>query len=61
MPGFGSERSDGDTAIEAIGNEDSALTGQEMTSPPQPGFLPQTLHVLLGGYNMCISESKAKT
>lgn len=61
MPRFDSERSDGDTEIQAIGNEDSSLTGQEMTAPPQLRFLPQTLHVLLGGYNMCTSESKAKT
>ena len=35
------------TQIEAVSNQDSSLTGQEITSSPQPGFPPQTLGVLL--------------
>lgn len=36
----------GDTEIETVTNSDSSLTGQEMTSSPQPGFPPQTLFLI---------------
>ena len=50
----------GDTEIGAKSNVGSWLTGQEITSAPQPGFPPQALGVLLGWQNNWMSGSKSK-
>lgn len=50
MPRLSSERTPQitwGTQTEGISNQDSSLTGQEITSPPPPGFSPRTLGVLL--------------